>query len=108
MQNYQKHVRDAVATSGDTLGPQLGRAAVRLDFSVALVAAATGATRATIYSWFYGNPVSNAYRHNVTRLITILNDAPTAAVAWSRACKAFPIQTPSLTVNSSASPMPTS
>jgi len=102
--NYRKHVRDAVATSGDTLGPQLGRASVRLGFSVVKVAQITGATRATVYSWFYGNHVSNAYRRTVTSLINILNDAPTAAVAWSRACKAFPIPELSRTTNSSASP----
>jgi hypothetical protein len=88
---YRKHVRDAVKTSGDSLGPQLGRAAVRLGFPVACIAAATGATRATVYSWFYGNHVSNAYRAAVIRLTTILRDAPTAAVAWSHACQSFHI-----------------
>jgi predicted transcriptional regulator len=101
---YRKHVRDNVKTAGDSLGPQLGRAAIRLGFSVVRVATVTGATRATIYSWFYGNEVSNAYRASVTRLTNILRDAPTAAAAWSQACQAFSIQQPSPTKSSSESP----
>jgi hypothetical protein len=105
---YRKHVRDAVKTGGDTLGPQLGRAAIRLDFPIVRIAKLTGATRATIYSWFYGNHVSNAYRSAATRLTTILNEAPTAAAAWSQACQAFSIPPTSLTKNSSESPTPNS
>ena len=104
---YRKHVRDAVQTGDNSLGPRLGRAAVRLGFSVIRVATATGATRATVYSWFYGNEVSNAYRKAVTRLINILSDAPTAAVAWSHACQAFQIHETSTTKSSSESPMHT-
>jgi hypothetical protein len=105
---YRKHVRDAVQTGGNSLGPQLGRAAIRLGFSVVRVATATGATRATVYSWFYGNEVSNAYRAAVTRLTTILTEAPTAAAAWSQACQAFSIPQTSQTKNSSESLTPTS
>jgi len=105
---YRKHVRDAVKTGGDTLGPQLGRAAIRLDFPIVRIAKLTGATRATIYSWFYGNQVSNAYRSAVTRLTTILTEAPTAAAAWSQACQAFQIPTASPTKSSSASQTPNS
>jgi hypothetical protein len=105
---YRKHVYDAVQTGGDSLGPQLGRAAIRLGFPVVRVAIATGATRATVYSWFYGNEVSNAYRTAVTRLIEILTDAPSAAVAWSQACQAFSIPTTSPTASSSESLTPTS
>jgi predicted transcriptional regulator len=102
--NYRQHVRDAVQTGGDSLGPKLGRAAVRINFSVVLIAAVTGATRATIYSWFYGNEVSNAYRTAVTRLTDILSDAPSTPVAWSKACKTFRIPQASATASSSASP----
>jgi hypothetical protein len=105
---YRKHVRDAVKTGGDTLGPQLGRAAIRLDFPIVRIAKLTGATRATIYSWFYGNQVSNAYRSAVTRLTTILTEAPTAAAAWSQACQAFSIPQTSPTKSSSESPTPNS
>jgi len=105
---YRKHVRDAVKTGGDSLGPQLGRAAIRLDFPIMRIASLTGATRATIYSWFYGNQVSNAYRSAVTRLTTILNEAPSAAAAWSKACQAFRIPQTSVTQNSSESQTPNS
>jgi hypothetical protein len=105
---YRKHVRDAVKTAGNSLGPQLGRAAVRLEFPVMLITRATGASRATIYSWFYGNDVSNAYRNAVIRLTKILRAAPTAADAWSQACQAFSIPETSPTQNSSASPTPNS
>jgi hypothetical protein len=104
---YRKHVRDAVKTGGDSLGPQLGRAAIRLDFPIARIAKLTGATRATIYSWFYGNQVSNAYRSAVTRLTTILTEAPTAAAAWSQACQAFQTPDVSPTQSSPTSPTPT-
>lgn len=100
--SYRKHVLDAVQTGGDSLGPQLGRAAVRLGFPVTRIATATGATRATVYSWFYGNQVSNAYRNAVSTLTSILHDAPTAAVAWRQACRAFRIQDPSQTQSSSS------
>ncbi len=98
---YRKHVHDAVKTGGDSLGPQLGRAAVRIGFSVARISQITGATRATIYNWFYGNDVSNAYRMAVTSLIQILRDAPSATVAWSKACQAFSIHPTSQTRSSS-------
>jgi predicted transcriptional regulator len=100
---YRQHIRDAVATSGNTLGTKLGRAAVRLDFSVVRIAELTGATRATVYSWFYGNEVSNAYKPTVTRLTNILRDAPTAAAAWSTACRAIPTQDNYQTESSSGS-----
>jgi len=100
---YRTHIRDAVKSGDNSLGPQLGRAAVRLGFPVVHVAAATGATRATVYSWYYGNRVSNAYRNAVTRLTNILCSAPNAAAAWSQACKTFQIPNPSPMRSSSES-----
>ena len=100
---YRKHVRDAVKVGGSSLGQQLGRAAVRIGFPVTRIARITGATRATIYNWFYGNDVSNAYRTAVTTLTQILRDAPTSDAAWRKACQAFSIPQTSPTRNSSDS-----
>jgi hypothetical protein len=57
------------------LGVQLGKLAVKSDYSVVRIAAYTGASRTTIYSWFAGKGVTNAYKASVSRLITELKQA---------------------------------
>jgi hypothetical protein len=52
-----------------TLGVKLGRLATRRKISVQELAARTGASRTTIYSWFAGRGVTNAYRKPVEELI---------------------------------------
>lgn len=74
------------------LGNQLGRIAVRLDFSVMRVSKVTGASRQTVYNWMAGNEVLTPYRPLVDRLIAILNTSATADIAWARACTEFSIQ----------------
>jgi len=54
------------------LGVRLAKLAVRREFSVANIARKTGASRATVYSWFAGRGVTNAYKALVTDLITEL------------------------------------
>ena len=86
---YHYHTKRVVAEAPVTIGAHLGRWAVRRDFSVIRIASVTGATRATIYSWFAGHPVSNAYKPAVERLTKILKAAPNSDAAWSQACRVF-------------------
>jgi hypothetical protein len=72
-----------------TLGNQLGRWAVHLDFPVTRIAELTGASRQSVYNWFAGGEVFVAYRPAVTNLLKILQSSATAEDAWSKACKAF-------------------
>ena len=54
------------------LGVRLAKLAVKLDFSVIDIAKKTGASRTTVYSWFAGRGVTNAYKASVTNLIAEL------------------------------------
>ena len=54
------------------LGVRLAKLAVKHDFSVIKIAAYTGASRTTVYSWFAGRGVTNAYKPAVTKLIAEL------------------------------------
>ena len=86
---YSHQTIDTVKKAPKTLGNQLGRWAVHLDFPVTKISKLTGATRQTIYNWFAGGEVFVAYRPAVTDLLTILQSSATADDAWRRACKAF-------------------
>lgn len=54
------------------LGVRLAKLAVKKDLSVIEIAKRTGASRTTIYSWFAGKGVTNAYKKTVTDLIAEL------------------------------------
>jgi len=86
---YSDQIKGNVRKAPKTLGNQLGRWAVHLDFPVTKIATLTGATRQTVYNWFEGGEVFVAYRPNVTNLLKILQSSGTAEEAWSKACKAF-------------------
>lgn len=86
---YSPQVIKAVKAAPKTLGNQLGRWAVHLDFPVTKIAQITGASRQSVYNWFSGGEVFVAYRPVVTSLLTILKSSGTADEAWSKACKAF-------------------
>lgn len=90
---YSPQIIDTVKTAPKTLGNQLGRWAVHLDFPVTKISQITGASRQTVYNWFNGGEVFNAYRPAVTDLLTILRSSSTADDAWSKACKAFNLTT---------------
>lgn len=74
------------------LGNQLGRAAIRIDFSVMRIAKTTGASRQTVYNWMSGGEVLTPYRPHVERLLEILKTSATADIAWSKACTEFNLQ----------------
>jgi hypothetical protein len=87
--SYSPQTVEAVKKAPKTLGNQLGRWAVHLDFPVTKIAALTGVSRQTIYNWFAGGEVFVAYRPSVTALLQIMQSSPTADEAWRKACKVF-------------------
>lgn len=90
---YSEKVRKAVAHGPKSLGNQMGRWAVHLDFSVARIAKITGARRQTVYNWMIGGQVTYAYRATVESLLRLLRASTTAEQAWGTACQQFKIQT---------------
>jgi hypothetical protein len=78
---YSEAVRAKAATAPKTLGNQLGRWAIHLDFPVIQISQYTGATRQTIYNWFSGTDVTPAYRDRVKSLLNILQTSTTAEEA---------------------------
>ena len=90
---YSEQVIQAVKKAPKTLGNQLGRWAVHIDFPVTKISVVTGASRQSVYNWFNGGEVFVAYRPVVEALLTILQSSTTAEQAWSKACKAFNLKT---------------
>ncbi len=91
--SYSVKTLNSVKAAPKTLGNQLGRWAVHLDFPVSQVSVITGASRQTVYNWFTGkSTVINGYRQNVERLLAILIKAKDKDQAWSKACQEFNIQ----------------
>jgi len=69
---YRTHTKATIKLAAKTLGSQLGRLAIKKNLSVQQVAQITGASRTTVYSWFAGKGITNAYRHTVADLINKL------------------------------------
>lgn len=91
---YSASIKSAIAKSPRTLGTELGRRAIALDFSVIRIAKAVGATRQTVYNWLTGNAeVSPAYEEKVRKLFQIMGQAQTAEQAWRDVCQAFKLHT---------------
>jgi hypothetical protein len=78
---YSATVKQAVAKTSKTLGNQLGRWAIARDFPVTQIAKFTGATRQTVYNWFTGTEVTNAYKPRVAELLKILQTCTTSEEA---------------------------
>lgn len=70
--SYHSTTRLLVRVRSRQLGPTLGRLAIKRNLSVQQIAALTGASRTTVYTWFAGGTVTNAYRRTVERLISSL------------------------------------
>jgi DNA invertase Pin-like site-specific DNA recombinase len=66
---YHTHTRKHLKTAPSTLGVRLGRLAIRKQVSVQAIAEKTGASRTTVYNWFSGGGVTNAYKDRVLALI---------------------------------------
>lgn len=69
---YHAHTKATIKLTAKTLGSQLGRLAIKKSLSVQQVAQITGASRTTVYSWFAGKGITNAYRATVADLINKL------------------------------------
>jgi transposase len=67
--SYHTNTKAALKAAPTTLGVRLGRVAIRKGISVLDIAHHTGASRATVYNWFVGGNVSNAYRQRVEQLL---------------------------------------
>jgi len=83
---YSEKVKDTIDKAPKTLGNQLGRWAVFLDFPVTKIAKSTGATRQTVYNWFGGGEVAPAYRTSVQGLVDIMQSSSSAEDAWRKVC----------------------
>jgi hypothetical protein len=90
---YSEKIIDEVKRAPKTLGNQLGRWAVHLDFPVTKISRATGATRQTVYNWFNGGEVFVAYRPHVEALINLMKTSSTSDEAWRKVCQAFNLKT---------------
>lgn len=84
---YSDKIKSTTAKAPKTLGNQLGRWAVHLDYPVIHIANFTGATRQSIYNWFGGAEVSPAYRERVKQLLDILQTSNTAEEAMRKCLK---------------------
>jgi predicted DNA-binding protein YlxM (UPF0122 family) len=86
---YSQKIIDDVTNTPKTLGNQLGRWAIHLDFPVTKIAYALGVTRQTVYNWFTGTEVFVAYRGRVELLLKIMQTSSTADEAWRKICKEY-------------------
>lgn len=84
---YSDTVKSKTLTAPKTLGNQLGRWAIHLDFPVIQISQYTGATRQTIYNWFSGTDVTPAYRERVSALLAILQTSSTSEEAMRKCTK---------------------
>lgn len=73
--SYHETTRQQLKDAPRTLGVRLGRLAIRKRISVQEIAAKTGASRTTVYNWFSGGGVTNAYKASVQALIQELQNA---------------------------------
>ena len=91
--SYSVKTVSTVKAAPKTLGNQLGRWAVHLDFSVARIAQLTGASRQTVYNWITGkHTVIGPYQPRVEKLLGILMKSTDNEQAWSKACQEFNTQ----------------
>lgn len=81
---YSDDIKRTTKAAPKTLGNQLGRWAIHLDFPVIQIAKFTGATRQTVYNWFSGTDVTPAYRMRVQSLLNILQSSHTSEEAMRK------------------------
>jgi hypothetical protein len=86
---YSDRTKEAIANAPVGLGKELGVWSLTRDISVLRIAKATGATRQTVYNWFLGGEVANAYKQRVEKLIEILKNTPHTEDAWRNICQTF-------------------
>lgn len=69
MRYYDNKIKQRVKAAPRTLGTQLAGLAIKHGYSVAELSTMTGACRQTVYQWYAGHKVSNAYIQHVRKLI---------------------------------------
>ena len=69
---YHINTRRRIKATPSSLGVSLARLCLRKSVSVSEVAKMTGASRTTVYSWFAGRGITNAYKRTVEDLIQTL------------------------------------
>jgi hypothetical protein len=84
---YSEEIKQTTNNAPKTLGNQLGRWAIHLDFPVIEVAKFTGATRQTVYNWFSGTEVTPSYRTRVQSLLNILQNSKSSEEALRECLK---------------------
>lgn len=89
---YSQKIIDDVAKTPKSLGNQLGRWAIHLDFPVTKIAYALGVTRQTVYNWFEGKDVFVAYQNRVELLLEIMKSSRDADQAWRKICKEYNLE----------------
>jgi predicted transcriptional regulator len=89
MRYYSNNIKQRVKAGPNTIGLELARLAIAKDISIREIAYILGAARMTVYNWYSGKSVTNAYTDRVNQLINILKAAPNGDVAWSTACQKF-------------------
>ena len=87
MKYYSALIRQRVKSGPSTLGIQLARLAISREISVQEIAQLLGASRVTVYNWFAGKRITNAYVPRVKLLVQILKTARDNTAAWEQACQ---------------------
>jgi transcriptional regulator with XRE-family HTH domain len=91
--SYHTTTKALVQTPSRALGTRLGKAAIKKGLSVCQIALITGASRTTIYSWFAGNTVTNAYRRPVKDLLNKLQKSSVELIMKEHTAQHTPTDT---------------
>ena len=86
MKYYSALIKQRVKAGPNTLGLQLARLAILRGISIKEIAYLLGASRMTVYNWYSGKKITNAYIPRVKQLINIFKTAPNGDAAWETAC----------------------
>jgi hypothetical protein len=89
---YKIAIRKKIDAAPSGLGKTLGKEAVRLGFPVLRISKATGATRQTIYNWFFSGTIAPYYKDNASKVLGLLKEAETAEKAWGAICVHFQLK----------------
>ena len=72
MRYYSPTTKQRVKEGPRTLGLQLARLAIKHNISIFEIAQRIGTARQTVYNWYSGHAVSNAYKQRVQELVSEL------------------------------------
>lgn len=78
---YHYKTKQMAKQASQTQGMRLAKLSVTKGLSVQQIALITGASRTTVYNWFSGKGVTNAYRAHVQALINKLRTGTAEQIA---------------------------